>query len=412
MKEEYLKILRNFYATVNNDEKTNYSTQLKQYQEKSSLKSTVFFYQALIENSKVSPDESKSQPKVGYFCNLVPEEIIISCGALPVRLCSQDSFCMRKGEEMAGGDICPVIKSICGVLQSNKFDDVDLLVIPAACDGKMKLAEILAPFKKVYFLDLPKDSDYLKNTDIWTEKYTQFYEYLKNTYNCKSSRKELLKACEVLNQRTAIFRKIYHLRTKMPLVINTFDYFVMTYVSFFSRPEIWTKYAGEVFQEANQAKSPPADVFNGKRLLLAGAPIIFPNFKILDILDEINCEVAADLICSAYGILYNPVEIDEETEKGILRSISLKYIAATICPCFLGIDKLITGIIDTVKEYNLDGVIYHNLRLCQVYEIHTAALRQILKENKIPFLAIKTDLGKEDTSQIKTRLEAYLEMIG
>lgn len=385
-------------------------SQIERYRKKSRLKSSGFFYEALREESQSARPKGPAGPVVGYFCNLVPEEIILANGAVPVRLCSEDLACCQRGEEIIPGDVCPAIKSICGSLDREKLKGIDLIVIPAACDGKMKLAEILA-FKDVYFLDMPRDSDYLKNVGIWTDKYTLFYEFLKERYNRKITRQDLLRTCEILNQRTIAFRKIYHERAQNPGLINAFDYLVMSYTSFFMDPWVWLEKAEKLYEEAQEIKSKTPPVFKGKRLLLAGAPIIFPNFKILEILDGIGCEMAADTLCSAYGRLYTPVEIDEGTESGILRALSLKYIAASLCPCFLGINKLIDLIIDTVRKYHLDGVIYHNLRLCQVYEIQIPVLRQILKENKIPFLSIKTDLGKEDIGQIKTRIEAYLEIL-
>ena len=411
MKDAYSQILKKFYESSAVTQQADYKSQIERYRKKSRLKSSGFFYNALTDDNLLSLQKDRSRPVVGYFCNLIPEEIILAFGALPVRLCSQDSVCSQIGEEIIPGDICPMIKSAYGALRNNKFKHIDLLVVPAACDGKMKLTELFTPFKEVYFLDLPKDSDYLENADIWTKKYNQFYEFLKQRYRRKITRRELLKACEILNKRTLTFRKIYHLRAENPKVINSFDYFAMSYASFFIDPLTWIENANKMYEEAKEIKDKKSSIFNGKRLLLAGAPIIFPNFKILEIVDEIGCEICADTLCCAYGRMYNPVEIDEETEDGIIRALCLKYIAATTCPCFLGIDKLIDHIIDTVKKYNLDGVIYHNLRLCQVYEMQTVLLRQILKEDKIPFLSIKTDLGREDTAQIKTRMEAYLEMM-
>jgi benzoyl-CoA reductase/2-hydroxyglutaryl-CoA dehydratase subunit BcrC/BadD/HgdB len=77
----------------------------------------------------------------------------------------------------------------------------------------------------------------------------------------------------------------------------------------------------------------------------------------------------------------------------------------------LNLEKIINLIIDTVNQYKLDGVVYYNLRLCQVFETQTTIIRQVLKENKIPFLSVKSDFGKEDTGQLKTRFEAFREII-
>jgi benzoyl-CoA reductase/2-hydroxyglutaryl-CoA dehydratase subunit BcrC/BadD/HgdB len=38
-------------------------------------------------------------------------------------------------------------------------------------------------------------------------------------------------------------------------------------------------------------------------------------------------------------------------------------------------------------------------------------MRQATKKENIPFLSIKTDFGQEDIGQLKTRVEAFLEVL-
>ena len=405
LKEEYRKSIASLLERSTRIPIPDYSPELKRYRSQSTLKSIDFFYDLL--SNDPAPSE---KPVVGYFCNLVPEEIIVANGGIPQRICSSDADCAGHGEELVSADICPIIKSICGAFRSGKHKELDLVIIPAACDGKIKLAEILGSFSEIYFLDLPRDGNYLNNSDIWTDKYRQFHQFLKKRYRQKTTRKDLLAACFATNRRTDLFRKIYDFRGRNTGLINSFDYFVMAYASFLISPDAWTETAEKIYAEAlNAAKNRlKPDV---KKILLAGSPIIFPNFKIPEILAGSGCDLSAEILCSAYGKMYDPVVIDEETENGIIRSLALKYIAASMCPCLLSVNKILDRIIEVVREYGLDGVIYHTLRLCQTFEIQGNIIRQVLKENNIPSLFLKTDLGKEDTGQLKTRIEAFLEML-
>ncbi len=410
MKDEYLKTIKTYLGQLQTAHTPDISPIVQRYAQNSNLKSSNFFYDTLLKRSISLDYGIPKKPVVGYFCNLVPEEVISAAGAIGVRLCSSDDACAHIGEEIIPGDFCSMIKSSCGALFTRRYDNLDLVVVPAACDGKLKLAEVLSPFKEVYFLDLPRDSDYLKNAEIWTQKYSQFAEFLRKRYNARANREDLLNACKLTNKRTDIFRKIYSLRASHPGIINAFDYFAIASASFVCEADIWSAYAEKFYKEAECLTGKGPD-FKGKKILLAGSSIIFPNYKILDILNELGCDISADTTCSAYGRMYDPVEIDEDTQDGILRALSLKYIAASMCPCFLGVDKLIDRVVEISREHSLDGVIYHNFRLCQVFEMQSFALRHILKDRGLPFLFIKTDLGKEDTGQIKTRIEAFLEML-
>ncbi|HOK56121.1 MAG TPA: 2-hydroxyacyl-CoA dehydratase family protein [bacterium] len=407
--EKYCKILENLY-----DKKpeifTDYKKEGEKYKRFSHLKTINYFYNVIIDTEKLKKIKGK-KPIVGYFCALVPEELIIASGGIPIRLCNEDLHCAESGEEIIQGDICPLIKAICGSLSQNEINNFDLLVITGSCDGKVKLAEILSPVvKDIYFLDIPRNSDYKESIEIWEKAYSDFYEYLKKKFKTKPKRNDLIEVCKMTNERTRIFRKIYDLRGKKTGIMNSFDYFIMANASFFTSIEEWTDNAKKLYDEISKIEI-KKNKYN-KKILLAGPPIIFPNFKILEILEEVGCYVACDTMCSAYGHLYNPVEIDEETEKSVIRTLTLKYIAPSLCSCFIGIDKQINAILEFVEKYNLDGVVYYNLRLCNVFEIQIPVLRNILKEKGIPFLSLKTDLSKEDTGQLKTRIEAFIEMIG
>ncbi len=59
----------------------------------------------------------------------------------------------------------------------------------------------------------------------------------------------------------------------------------------------------------------------------------------------------------------------------------------------------------------MDGVIYHDLRLCQLFDMEKDLINRQLKEQNIPMLTLHTDYGQEDIEQLKNRIEPFLEMI-
>ncbi|HOL23055.1 MAG TPA: 2-hydroxyacyl-CoA dehydratase family protein, partial [bacterium] len=132
--EQYINFLK-YLTGKKRDISPDYRREAERYRKVSGLKGMDYFYDT-VASRKIETD----RPVVGYFCNSVPEEIIIAAGATPLRLCNQDMHCAEAGEEIIPGDICPVIKAICGGFQQEIKPDI--LVISATCDGKVKLAEI------------------------------------------------------------------------------------------------------------------------------------------------------------------------------------------------------------------------------------------------------------------------------
>ena len=63
------------------------------------------------------------------------------------------------------------------------------------------------------------------------------------------------------------------------------------------------------------------------------------------------------------------------------------------------------------KEYKADGVIHYNLQFCHTYANEAVKMEKTLAKENIPLLRIETDYSDEDAGQLKTRIEAFLEMI-
>lgn len=59
----------------------------------------------------------------------------------------------------------------------------------------------------------------------------------------------------------------------------------------------------------------------------------------------------------------------------------------------------------------MNGVIYHVLKGCHLYDLEERHINKILGEKGIPRIRIETDYSPEDKGQIQTRLEAFLEIL-
>ena len=65
----------------------------------------------------------------------------------------------------------------------------------------------------------------------------------------------------------------------------------------------------------------------------------------------------------------------------------------------------------TIEEWKADGVVSVTLHSCNPFAIETENIRRVCDRCGVPLLHIETDFGTGDEGQIRTRLEAYLEMI-
>jgi benzoyl-CoA reductase/2-hydroxyglutaryl-CoA dehydratase subunit BcrC/BadD/HgdB len=79
--------------------------------------------------------------------------------------------------------------------------------------------------------------------------------------------------------------------------------------------------------------------------------------------------------------------------------------------CFTPNDKRIKSVTDLAKQFGIEGIIYYTLQNCHGYNVESIKIERVAKTAGLPMLKIETDYAMGDSAQIKTRVEAFLEII-
>jgi len=65
-----------------------------------------------------------------------------------------------------------------------------------------------------------------------------------------------------------------------------------------------------------------------------------------------------------------------------------------------------------IDEYTVDGVVDITLQACHTYAVESFSVKEFVnKEKGKPYLNIETNYSPSDVGQIKTRIEAFIEMM-
>jgi benzoyl-CoA reductase/2-hydroxyglutaryl-CoA dehydratase subunit BcrC/BadD/HgdB len=350
---------------------------------------------------------------VGCFCNMVPVEVIYALGARPVQLGCGNPVLVQSGEEALAGDICPLAKASFGDMMDGEGAAAlcDAVVLPASCDAKRKLAEVVADHAPTFVLNLPTEQDAHRYGKMAAAEVRRLAEFLCGTLGRRLSRRRLRDAIEVGRRRTALVRALQSVRAAKPAAMSVCDLFLVVQASFAGTDlEEWLAQAGCVLDELRGFE--PERRRLRPRLVLTGAPIIWPNFKPLNIIEQCGADVVADTLCTGAQSCYDPVVYDESGLGALMRALALRYVFGSVCPCFVSQGNRISRVLDLVEEFHADGVVNYGLRLCQLFDMESYRLARVMKEHGIPFANMRTDYSLEDTEQLRVRLEAFLETIG
>jgi benzoyl-CoA reductase/2-hydroxyglutaryl-CoA dehydratase subunit BcrC/BadD/HgdB len=63
------------------------------------------------------------------------------------------------------------------------------------------------------------------------------------------------------------------------------------------------------------------------------------------------------------------------------------------------------------EDYKANGVIQYNIQFCGPYQIESGPVERTLEQEGIPVLRVDTDYSQEDSEQIRTRVEAFIERL-
>ena len=355
---------------------------------------------------------------IGTFCMFPPQELIYAAGAIPIRLCSGEHGTISTGEEiLADPGLCPLVKSSLGGIigkASPYFELCDVVVLPMVCDAKMKMGEVLADFIPVWTLNVPHIKHTTQAKELWLEEMKDLKKKIEKLTGNPIYWQELKDSIEMFLKMQTTFRRFYDLRkADRPTITGRDALMVSQFPAFFDDVSRCTKKTTELSDELEKRIEKGICVTDpdAPRILLAGAPIIRPNWKIPQIIEEAGGIIVCDELCSGTRALYDPIGVDEWNWDDMFRALAEKYLQPCACPCFTPNDERIGRIVQMIEDYNVQGVFYHILRGCHIYNIESTRIKRLLDQKKIPMLIIETEYSEEDIEQIRTRVEAFLMLV-
>jgi benzoyl-CoA reductase/2-hydroxyglutaryl-CoA dehydratase subunit BcrC/BadD/HgdB len=379
------------------------------------IKSLKYFYTIFNELFGNRIRELKHQKEngkkiIGVFCNFVPEELIIASNCVPVRLCLGSIEPILRSEEIVPRNFCPLIKSSLGssMMGSPVFDLLDTVIVPTTCDGKKKLAEILVERMPTWVMEVPHTNETPQARQHWFFEVQVLKKKLEKLTKNKITIKKLKSAIELTNRKRRVLRKLYYLRKQNPPPIWGRDALLVTNLAIYDDISRWTAQVETLCNELVNLK--PINNSSSPRIMLTGSPVVFPTWKIPILTEESGGVIVIDDICTGSKELWDHIEPANWSMTGMLVGIADKYLMNT-CACFTPNLNRRDRIIQYINDFNVDGVIYHTLQGCHIYGLEQHRIEKALTQIKIPRLCIETDYSEEDVEQIRTRLEAFIEMI-
>lgn len=358
--------------------------------------------------------KANNKKVIGTFCVFVPEELIWAADGIAVGLCAGAEIGKEAAEKILPRNTCALIKSFVGFKLARLcpyMESCDLVVGETTCDGKKKAYEIFEEYVPTYVMEIPQ----MKNRtdrDLWKSEVLRFKEKVEAVSGHRITPEALRSAIKLVNDRRRALQRLNKLRAAVPTPISGRDVLLINQISFYDDPVRFTAKINELCDEIEKRVDAGEGVVEKSvtRLILSGCPMAVPNWKLPYVVESADAVIVGEESCIGTRNTRDLVDEGGETLEEMIDAIVDRYMQID-CACFTPNPERPEHIVAMAKDLNADGVIHYALQFCHPYAIEAYKVEKTLEKAGIPLLKIETDYSMEDVEQLKTRVEAFVEMV-
>ena len=349
----------------------------------------------------------------GVFCTFTPNEIFDAAGIHTVGLCGTSEETVSAAEAHLPKNLCPLIKSSYGFALTQKCPYTyfsDIIIGETTCDGKKKMYELLSELKDTYVMQLPQGIDRPYALKMWTLELHYLIAKLEEKFGVKITEEKLRETSRQRNLERKARIELMELQKQVPPPMFGCDMHMVLEGSKFSFDQqasltALSNITQKIRNDYELGKRPVPE--DAKRILVTGCPIGGVMEKTVGIIEDNDGVVVCFENCGGIKPLRRMVDTGAED---IVEAIAQRYLeigCAVMAPNLRRMEQ----IPQLIKEFQVDGVADIMLQACHPYSVERYAIKNLCKEQGVPYISIETDYSSSDIGQLTTRLAAFIEML-
>jgi predicted CoA-substrate-specific enzyme activase len=362
----------------------------------------------LIEEEQQSMIDAKDIKKVGYLCAYTPVELVNASGASCARLLKAgDPKTVGAGELHTQSVLCDYTKSCVGGFAAGDplYKSLDKVYNFHACGNMKRATEIIEQFVPTKLLNVPKNRGEEDSRKFFRTEILEFKRDLEKLTGRRIGDGEVAHQIAESNKARQLLKKISELRKRAHPAITGREFVELAKGFYYLPPEKLVKNYTQVYERLQ------ASVGKGEeplRLLISGSIMADGDRRILDIVEgELGAVVVAEDHCAGLRPFYHIVPETGDPYQALANG----YLDQAPCSNRKPMEDAVKFSGRLAKEYDVDGVLYVYLKFCSCYGLTKKDFIEQFQALGYPVLDISSDYSQSDHGQLKTRIEAFVEIL-
>jgi benzoyl-CoA reductase/2-hydroxyglutaryl-CoA dehydratase subunit BcrC/BadD/HgdB len=342
---------------------------------------------------------------IGFAYLALPEEIIHAAEMLPFRLSGDNApLPMQLAEAYVLPNNCSVLRGIWQQVLEDKYPFLDGMVNSPVCDGMRRLHDNWLEYKALPYMDIvyfPRKASedalqmYLIDLERWRERLSEFRGQ-------RIRDNELVRSIALYNRTRELMQQFYELRKRDRPPVTGVETLEMLKASGRMPREQYNELLEQLLDEIGRSGR---EIKKGKRLMIAGNDI--HNSSWIAAIEAMDAVVVTDEMNIGSRYFWGKVNTSLPPMEGIARH----YMFNRPQESTIYRSNRFEHVFRMAKDYRVDGIVAEIIPYCAPLENDKPWLKKETVKRGIPLLELELEYCEQPSGQMKTRVEAFLEML-
>jgi len=345
---------------------------------------------------------------IGFTCAYTPLALIHAARFTPYRILPNVD-CPDQAGRLLHDNLCPHVKRILDRAMSRNLPDLAGIVFMNSCDAMRRLADawkVVRPDVASLLVDLPATTA-ARDVPFFRKELQKLEQFLEKQGGMPPSGERLATSIATYNRLADAFdgmrRRIQNGGPRNSARRLQDAYLKASCLA----PETMLKELREMPAQEDDKEQP------------AGVPVylfgnVLPETEAFDLFESCGARIVGEDLCTGSRLFTKIAASGGDAQtvmvgyaKGLL---DRKPCARTLYESQPG--KMAQDIVAAAAKHKARGVIGYTVKFCDPYIARLPAIRAALKKVGIPLLLLEGDCTVRSMGQQKTRIEAFVEMLG
>jgi benzoyl-CoA reductase/2-hydroxyglutaryl-CoA dehydratase subunit BcrC/BadD/HgdB len=342
---------------------------------------------------------------IGFTCAYTPIPLIEAAGFRPFRILPMGDSEDRAGQWLHD-NICPHVKRVLDrSLDGDLPSDMAGVIIMNSCDAMRRLADAwrrVKPDDPVICVDLPIQCDE-RSVSFFATQIKEVASWLGELTGSPLADSDILAATQRFNELSDHFSRLQKCMASGGLEGGA--------------NRLQSLYNKAATREVAASIDELAQIECGESSRQGGVPVfvfgnVMPDPEAISLFESCGARIVDEDMCTG-SRLFKPVRLEESDD--VFTALAKSYLSGDGCARTIDASdpgKAPRDLLERARLAGARGIIGHTVKFCDPYISRMPAIRGFMRAANMPFLLLEGDCTLRSIGQHRTRIEAFIEMIG